>query len=79
MITKTRTVYLIISYQVLTDQFLHTLLPAVIGWPSRGGCWKRVAGGGVGVFARGGQLCSVTAGKGEWGMVAAPTACPAEP
>ena len=45
------------------------------------------AGGGlvVGVFARGGQLCSVTAerrGGGALGLVTeftAPMACPAEP
>lgn len=42
---ETRTVYLIMSYQVLTDQFLHTLLPAVIGWLSR----VKQAGGGGGL------------------------------
>lgn len=43
---KSRIVYLIISYQVLTDQFLHALLPAVIGWLSGA---EQAGGGGVGM------------------------------
>lgn len=65
---------------MLTDQFLRALLPAVIGWLSRaeqaGGGWVGDCGGelGAGVFARGGQLCSVTSERGEgvegggWGV-----------
>lgn len=66
---------------VLRDQFLCALLPTVIGWLTRAG-WRRWWwGGGDMVFARGGQLCSVTAGGGvgDGWWVAAPTACPAEP
>lgn len=45
-----RTVYLISSYRVLTDQFLHALHPAVTGWLSGAG----QAGGGGGGWGVGG-------------------------
>lgn len=75
MLTKTRTVYLIISYQVLTDQFLYVLLPA-----------EQAAGrgGGLGLWSLPEEVSCVQSQQGRVGgggqrTVAAPMACSAEP